>query len=889
MSWLKRLFSRRRMYDELSAEIREHLEEKIEELVAKGMPRKEAETVARREFGNVTLMEERGREVWQWPRLESFVMDVRYGLRMLRKSPGFTAVAVLTLALGIGASTAVFSLVDAVLLKPLPFPHAEEIASPWKLIPSDLNLGFDRGQWGRVDFQFVSQQSKTFEDLGAFLSDSFDLTGSGDPVRLDGLRASAGFFPSLGVSPALGRTFTHQEDDVGREREVILSDALWRGRFGADPNILGRTLELNATPYMVIGVMPRGFAFPRANEMPPNFTFAPGIQLWVPLALNRGPFIPAEPQELAVIGRLKEGTTIAQAQAEMNILGKRFADQYHLKSRFFHYEVTSLARQISGDARRPLLLILGAVSVVLLIACSNVASLLLTRSLGRKRELTVRAALGARNGRLIRQLLTESVVLAGAGGFAGVILGQCGVYLAKAFGPSSIPRLSEASLDMRVLTFALGTTLFTGILFGLAPAISVTCENLVEPLKSGGQRSGSSPTGQRTRNSLLVSQIALALILVIAAGLLTRTFYQLLAVDPGFHPAHALTFDLSLPALKYPDQPHIVSFYNEALRRLQGLPGIQAAGLTEIVPMGGATENTSLRIPDRLQTSALDVPNANYTMVSPGYFSAVGTLILRGRSFLESDDAGSTPVTIISDAMAKKYWPEQDPLGKQVGPKSPIYPVATIVGIAADVKHLSLREAPPPEMYVPYTQKVWPSLLTMSIVLRTTQDPASIATSAREAIHSIDPDLPIANVRTLDNIVDDSMTVPRFAVLFLGAFGGLALILATVGMYGVISYSVAQRTQEIGIRMALGAQQRDVLKMVLRYGIRLAGIGLTIGLAAAFGVTRLMKSFLYGVQPADPLTFASVVILLMLVALAACYVPARRAMKVDPMVALRYE
>ena len=887
-TWLARYRPQARDAD-LARELRDHLELQGDEQRAAGLSPEQAANAAHRPLANTLKFEEDVRAAWGFHWLETLVQDLHYGLRILHKSPAFTAVAVLTLALGIGASTAVFSLVDAIMLEPLPFPHADRIVFPWGVVPPTLGLGYDKGTWERVDFLFFSHESKTFEYLGAFQSDSFDLTGLGEPVRLNGLRTSAGFFLTLGVSPTLGRTFTGEEDLPGHEHEVIISDALWRESFGAEPAILGRTLELNGAPYTVIGVMPRGFAFPRANEMPPNFNFAPQVQLWVPLALDRGPRIPAEPGELAVIGRLKPNVTIAQAQAELTLLGKRDAEQYHLPAIYFEYAITSLSRQVAGDTRQPLLLILAAVGVVLLIACSNVASLLLTRSLGRKRELTVRAALGAGNSRLIRQLLTESVVLASLGGLIGILLAKAAIFAVRDFGPSSIPRLGEMGLDNRVLAFALGITLFTGILFGLAPALGATRGNLVESLKEGGHRSGSSRVAQKTRQLLVVSQIALALVLVIAAGLLTRTFYDLLSVDPGFHPTHALTFQLSLPALKYPDQSDTTSFYNEVLRRLQDLPGVQSAGLTETIPMDGATESTAIRVPGRVESSSMDIPIANYTIASPGYFAAVGTPILRGRPFLDSDTAGSPPVTVISETMAKKFWPGLDPVGKQVAPKSPIYPLATIIGIASDVKRLSLRESPPPEMYVPYTQKVWPSLLTMNVVVRTFQDPASIAASVREVIHSIDADLPLANIKPLADIVTDSMLVPRFSVFLLGTFGGLALLLAAVGMYGVISYNIAQRTQEIGIRIALGAQRHDVLRIVFRYGIRLAAIGIGTGLAAAFAVTRLMRSFLYGIHATDPLTFASVVILLLLVALAACYIPARRALRVDPIVALRYE
>jgi predicted permease len=873
---------------DLERELRDHLELEAEEQTATGVAPKDGAYAAQRALGNTLKIEEDVRAVsgFQW--LETLAQDLRYGLRILRKSPAFTSIAVLTLALGIGASTAVFSLVDAVLLKPLPFPQAERIVFLWRMVAPGRNLGYDKWPWARIDFLFFSRESKTFEDFGAFKSDSFNLTGSGEPVRLDGLRASAGFFSVLGVSPTLGRAFTDAEDRPGHEREVILSDALWRERFSADPSVLGRALELNGASYTVIGVMPQGFAFPRGNEMPASFTFAPRIQLWVPLALAQGPRLRGEGEDLAVMGRLKPGVTVAEVQAEVDVLGKLLEAQY-LKfgpggKGWFTYKVTLLTRQVAGDTRQPLLLILGAVGVVLLISCSNVASLLLTRFVARKPELSLRAALGAGDSRLIRQLLTESVVLAGAAGLVGILLAEFLVHFAKIFGPSSIPRLAEASINIRVFSFALAIALLTGIFFGLAPAIYAVRGNLAESLKEASRRSISSPAAQRARHFLVVSQIALALVLVIAATLLTRTFYHLLTWDPGFRPAHVLTFELSLTAARYPDEPHMVTLYEETLRRLQALPGVQSAAIAQVVPMGGADQSTVIRIPGRpLIYSAMP----NYTVVSADYFSAVGTPILRGRPFLESDTADSLPVTIISDAMAKKYWPGEDALGKQVGPGGTQFPLATIVGIAADVKRLSLRDSPAPEMYVLYVQKVFPSLQTMDVILRTAADPASLAASARETVHSIDPGLPLANVKTLSEIVADSVTVPRFSVLLLGGFGALAVLLAAIGMYGVMSYSVAQRTQEIGIRMALGAQPRNVLQMVLGYGTGLAALGIGIGLAAAFGVTRLMKGFLYGVQPADPLTFTFVAVLLVIVALLACYIPARRAMKVDPIVALR--
>lgn len=821
--------------------------------------------------------------------METLIKDLRYGFRMLSKSPAFSVIAILTLALGIGASTAVFSLVDTILLKPLPYAQADRIVIPWRITPPEANIGFEEFPWGENDFRSFLQGSKTFQEMGAFKSDGFNLTGAGEPARLEGLRASAGFFPALGVAPFLGRFFTPQEDVLGNEHEVILGHQVWRERFGADRNILGRGIELNGYSYTVVGVMPPGFDFPRANEMPAVFNFPRTPKLWVPLAVPVAPN--PGPSELAIIGRLKPGVTIAQAQADWDIMGKQLEKQPNSKG-WFNTRITALARQVVGDTRRPLLLFLGAVGVVLLIACSNIANLLLARSIDRRREFAVRAALGAGRRRLIGQLLTESLVLAAAGGALGLLLGDAGIYFAKAFGPANIPRLQEASLDVRVFAFVFGSTLATGILFGLAPALAAAGTNLVESLKAGGQRLAGSASSPQIRNAILVTQVALTMVLVIAAGLLVRTFYQMLRPDAGFDPTRVLTFEVSLPKSKYSDVDTMAALYRAALLRLQSLPGVESAGLVSTVPMGGAPDGSAIRIPGRVAVNDRESPFANYSFASPGYFRAVGTPVLRGRDFMESDGPDAERVTVINSALAKQFWPGQDPIGKQVGVANPKWPTRAIVGVVADVKRHSLRDEPEPEMFVPYTQneiKIWPSMQIMQFALRAKSDPAALTGSVREAMHSLDPDLPLSKVFTLTTLVEDSMAQPRFSMLLLGGFGALALLLSSVGMYGVISYSVAQRTREIGIRMALGAQRRNVFGMVLRQGARLAGFGIAIGLAAAFGVTRLMASLLYGVQATDSLTFAAVSVILAGVALLACYIPARRATKIDPMVALRCE
>jgi predicted permease len=887
---LKSLFRRNKVESELSEELQAHIERETEKLVSRGLPRDEARRRARLAFGGFDKVNEECREARGVYLLETSLQDLRYAARTLRKNPGFTAVIVLTLALGIGASTAVFSIVNSVLLKALPYPAAERIVFPWRLAPHGIQLGYDEIPWGRPEFLLMSKESKAFQFLGAFKSDSFNLTGSGEPVRLNGLRASAGFFPVLGVEPMLGRFFNAEEDRAGNEHVAILSYSLWQEQFGGDPAIVGRSVELNASAYTVVGVMPAGFSFPRAEEMPGGFTFERDVRVWVPLALSTGPVIPWEPSELAVVARLADGISVSQAQAEMNLMSKRIENFYGAKQAAGWYDsrVIPLQKQITGDTRRPLLLIFSAVGIVLLIACSNIASLALARTLARNREFTLRAALGAGRFRVVRQLLTESLLPSIIGGAVGVAFAEAAIHFVKMFGPANLPRLQEVTVDFRVLAFATACSIFTGILFGLAPAIGMSQINLAESLNQGGQRV-SAGAGSGIRKALLVCEVALAFVLVIVAGLLAQSFVRLLSVDAGFRADHVLTFELSLPELKYPDQQHIATLYQRALHSLQSQSGIESAAIVETLPIGGATENTGIRIPDWTPPNGGIRRYANYTVTSPAFFATIGAPILRGREFMESDTANSMPVTVINEAMAKKFWPHQDPIGKQVGPGSAQYPVATIVGIVGDVKHLSLREEPGPEMYVPYTQKVWPSLLTMDVVLRTRLDVASTVTSARNAIRAVDADLPIANFRPLASLVDDSVAQPKFSMLLLAAFGAFALILACVGIYGVVSYSVAQRTREIGVRVALGASRSNIFGMIGGQGARLAGLGIAIGIAAALGVTRMMSSFLYEVRPADPATFAAVCVILLSVAALACYLPARRATRVDPLVALRHD
>lgn len=813
------------------------------------------------------------------------VQDLKYAVRLHLKSVGFTIVALSTLSIGIGASTIVFSAVNAVLLRPLPYPESQRIVIPWRQAPKDANIGYNEIPWGAINFQYMEKMT-SFESIAAFKSNSFNLTGSGEPAQLEGFRVSSGFFHTLGITPLLGRPFTESEDRPGGENDVILSYQLWQTRFHGDRGILERGIDLNGVPYSVVGVMPPDFEFPRGEEMPGSFDFPRRAQLWVPLALPPAPK-PDESDELAVIGRLKRGVSVTTAQAEMNLLTAAMERVFPDSKGWFNSRVTGLNEQVTGDTRKPLLLILGAVGVLLLIACVNVANLLLTRSLGRRNEFALRAALGAGTGSLVRQLLAESTILALGGGVAGLVMAEVGIRLVRAFGPSSVPRLQEITLDWHVLAFAVFTSLLCGICFGLVPAATLLPRNLAQSLREGG-RGTSDSASARLRSLFLVAEIALAFVLVIASGLLVRTFEGLLAVDPGIHAGRVLTFELSLPGTKYKDAAGIVSFYQKALQSLSTIPGVAHAGIVETIPMSGSSDGSLIRLPG-LPAAPGKEPFANYNIASPGYFSAVGTPVLRGRSFLNSDTASSMPVAIVNATMAKKFWPGENPVGKQVGLADTRYPLMNIVGVVADVKHLSLREEVGPEMYVPFTQKPFPSMLVMHAALRAQMDAISLTSPVREAIYRLDAGMPVANVKTLSAFVDESLASQRFSMFLIGGFGAISLMLASIGLYGVVSYSVLQRTREIGIRMALGAKRATVSAMMIYQGARLIVAGIAAGLIAALTVTRLLANVLFGVPPNDLVTFVAVIAILAGVALAACYIPALQASRVDPVTSLRHE
>lgn len=814
-----------------------------------------------------------------------FLNDLRFALRFYRKRPGFLLTVISILGLGIGATVAVFSVANAVILKPLPYPEADRIVIPWRQTPPGVNLGYREIPWGVDAFHAMTEETRTYQSLGAFKQDSFNLTGAGKPELLSGFRVSAGFFPTLGVEPQLGRWFTQAEDQPGHQGEVILSDQLWRERFGGDTHVLGQPLDLNGTPYLVIGVMPPGFMFPHGEEMPASFDFPRRAQLWVPLAAPAA-VAPDATDDLAIIGKLQPAISYAQAQSAMDLFSAKMEAQTKAKG-WFSSRVTPLLQQVAGDMKTPLLLTLAAVAVVLFIVCANIANLLLVSSMERRTEFTLRAALGAGQRHLVRQILTENFFLAGLGGFLGILVAFAATFAIKWFGPHDIPRLQETSLDLNVLLFVVAITFLSGLFFGIMPILGVGRRRLTEALNERGLGAMRGAVSNKVRGSLTVIEIALALVLMVAASLLIETFSRLLHTDAGFNSTHVLTFDLSLPESKYSDLDKIVAFYQRVLQSLSSAPGVEAASIVKTVPLTGATEGSGIRIPGYIPKSKKDRLIANYNIAGPGYFRAVGTPLLEGREFDESDTAQSQPVVIINSALAKKFFAGQRPIGMQLGLGSPRFPLMNIIGVVEDVKHLSLREDPGPEMYVPYTQKPYPSMLIMSVVLGTRIAPEAVTRDADTLIHAIDSDVPLANITTLETIRADSLSQARFSMLLMTSFAGLALVLACLGMYGVISYSTAQRTPEIGVRMAFGASRSRVFQMMFGQAARLGACGAVIGILAALLLTGVMRRFVYGIEPNDPATLLVVCIVLAITIFLASYFPSRRAMQVDPIVAIR--
>lgn len=809
------------------------------------------------------------------------MQDVKYGLRMLAKNRGFTLIAVLTLALGIGANTAMFSVVSAVLLRPLPFPEPERLVAIWG---THAQLNESKRPLSYPDVADLQSMSTTFENVAAYDEGSVTLTRAGQPVHIPAARVNANIFSLLDVAPILGRTFAPGEDRAGNF-VAVLSHALWRSQFHGDQNVIGRSVNIEGRSYNIVGVMPRGFTFPIDSNP---------AQLWRTFAALATPINGEKPgteergsHYLAAIARLKAGVTIEQANQDVEMVGHELAKQYPDTNKYEGLRIEPALEALVGDIQPQLYILLGAVALVLLIGCANVANLLLARATGREREIAIRAAMGAGRGRIVRQLLIESGMLSIAGGSCGLVVAVWGIELFSRLAADEIPRLTGAALDGRVLAFALAASILTGIVFGLAPALQLSRLELTETLKESGRGGGQSSRQNRWRNLLVASEMMLAVILLTGAGLLIKSLSKLEQVNPGFNPHSVITYAIDLPETRYPKSEDSGTFFRQLYERVRMIPGVESASGVVPLPLSDDTMRTSFEVEGRLVAKS-DLPRVHFRAVGLDYFRTMGIPLLKGRDFNAGDSTGKTNVIIVNKEFVAKTFPRENPIGKRIQPG--IGPGKTpwreIVGVVGDVKHEALNRADTPECYAPEDQVGFSS---MSGVVRTKTGAESLIPAIREQVKALDKDVPVYGVKSMDDYVAESVALPRLDSTLLGIFAGLALVLAVVGIYGVMAYGVAQRTNEIGIRMTLGAQRTDVLRLVLRQGLGIATAGVAIGIVGAFGATRLLSKMLFGVTPGDPLTFAAVAVALVICALVACYIPAWRATKVDPMVALRYE
>jgi putative ABC transport system permease protein len=877
--YVVRRLNRRRAEVELEEEIRTHLELETEQNIEAGMSPEEARYAALRTFGNVALYKEDSRTMWGFRSLETLWQDVRFGMRMLVKNPMFTAIAVVALALGIGANSAIFSVVNTILLRPLPYHDPERLVMVWE---DDTKGGFPKDTPAAANFIDWREQNQVFEDMAAIASESFNLTGDGEPERIDGRRVSASLFPLLGVEPHLGRVFLPEEDQPGAHRVVLISHGLWQRRFGGEANIVGRSLTLNGESFTVVGVMPKGFQFPNR-----------GAELWVPIAFSTQEAANRGRHYLEVVARMKQGVTTEQAQAEMSMIATRLQQQYPAYNAHLGATVTPLHEHLAGEIRPALLVLLGAVGFVLLIACANVANLLLARAAARQKEIALRVALGAGRLRLIRLFLIESILLAGLGGIVGLLLVVWGIGLITAFIPDNISQAKAVSVDLNVLAYTFGISVLTGLIFGLAPALQVSRFNLNETLKEGGRDSAAGRSGNRIRNLLVVAEVAVSLVLLVGAGLLINSFMRLRGVDPGFRADKLLTMQVQLPMLKYPEHARRSAFYTELLSRVEGLPGVKSAAVTTNLPLYRQGNSIGIGIEGRPDPAPGQGkrPTVVTRVISPQYFSTMGIQLLQGRALAAQDRVDSPAVAVINETMARRFWPGEDPLGKRITPgaSNSTNPDdwITIVGVVRDVRQFELNAEPRPQMYLSYEQASF--FAPRDLVVRTEGDPLSLADAVRRTVWEVDRDQPVSNIRTMEDIISESVARQRFSMLLLGIFAGVALLLAAVGIYGVMSYSVAQRTREFGVRMALGAQRSDVLKLAVGQGLKLVLAGVVIGVVAALALTRVMSSLLFEVSATDPVTYITISVVLISAGVLASFIPARRATRVDPVIALRYE
>lgn len=806
--------------------------------------------------------------------MDSFLRDIRYGVRSLMRRPTLTIIAIITLAIGIGANSAIFSVVNALLIKPLPFPELERIVAIWETQPG---RGVARNEASMANYLDWRTQNHTCEQMGLYRWWSTNLTGGERPERILGFQVTGNFLDVLGVKPALGRGFATDEDQPGKDAVAILTHGLWQRLFGGDPGIVNKAITLNGVTRTVIGVMPEGFNYPAGVEVLAPLTITPE------LARSR------QSHSYYVVGRLKPNVSLSRAQADLATIASRLEKAYAESNTGWGIVVYPIVEDAVRLYKTAVLALMAAVGFVLLIVCANVANLMLARAAGRQKEMALRAALGAGRWRLVRQLLTESVMLALVGGALGVLIAHWGVDLLRTLNPGKaaqfVPGWDRLGVNPAVLAFNLGLSLLTGLLFGLAPAWQISKTDLNNALKEGGRQS--SFGFHRLRSLLVISEVALSLMLLVSAGLLMRTVLVLLKTEPGFNPNNVMTMRLNLPGTRYKDQAQRLAFYQELLRRVQSLPGVESAAAVNYLPLGGSNSSDSFLVEGIPDPPPGQEFIGRYRNCTPDYFRTMGIPVLKGRSFTDQDKAGATPVIIVNETMAQKYWPDADPIGKRVRLNAPLNeaPWMQVVGVVKDVKH-NLQTPITTDYYLPHAQDSWSSMV---LVARTEGDPQSVASQMRQQVWALDKDQPVYDVQTMEQVRSFSVSLYSFSAGSLGLFAAIALLLAAIGIYGVMSYAVMQRTQEIGIRMALGARAADVLKLVVKNGMSLALLGVVAGLAGAFALTRLLQSLLFGITPTDALTFAVVTFGLLLIALLACYIPARRATKVDPLVALRYE
>ena len=799
--------------------------------------------------------------------------DLQYAFRRLLKNPGFTTIAVLTLALGIGANSAIFSVINAVLLRPLPFAESDRLVGIYQVWQGRRQV------MSPSNFLDLRAQTRTLENAAAIDSTEFTVTGAGDPLRTRGSEVSASFFEVLRARPLLGRGFAPGENEPGKDKVVVLGHSLWQQRFGGRADVIGTSVIIDGTPRTIVGVMPRGFSYPAEQE------------LWVPLEYT-GDFKDARGAwYLSAIARLKPGVTAEQAAGEIATLGQALVTAFPRENTDVGFTTFPLQEALVGDLRPALLLLLGAVGFVLLIACANVANLLLARAVVRETELAVRTALGAGRGRLVRQLLTESIVLGAAGGFAGLLIAFWGSDMLVSLQPDGIPRLNEVAVDRNVVLFTAAVSLLTGIFFGAIPAAQMTRGGLATSLKEGGRGQMAARGSARMRGTLVVAEMALAVMLLAGAGLLIKSFGRLQSVNPGFRPEETLSFELSLPRTTYEEDAKIAGFFDQLLTRVETLPGVRSAGGVMGLPLSGMRFNISFNVQGRPEAPPGQTPSMEVRVVTPDYFRTLGIPLLRGRMFTDGDRPESPRVVVLSEAAVKKHFPNEDPIGKRIDMgwrkgKGEARAGGEVIGIVGNVKELGLDEEFPAEIYLPMRQ--WP-VGRMAIVARAAVPPLSLATAVTNAVRELDPNLPVANIRTVEDVVAESIAQPRFYMLLLAVFAAVALALAGIGIFGVMSYTVSQRTREIGIRMALGAPGGSVVSMVVAQAMVLAGVGLIVGLVAALALSRTMTTLLFELSPTDPGTFATVAGVLGFVAFLASYLPARRAARVDPIEALRAE